>query len=87
MIVQVLPDVSDWNFNGTYEMRGKQANLWVYEQRCVSVPGAPVCIRKFPQAVETLLLKEFLQALEEDTRWIRGRPGTCNVNDRIMVIR
>ena len=32
-IVQILPDVSDWTFNGTYEMHGQQANLWVYEQR------------------------------------------------------
>ncbi|CAK0742229.1 hypothetical protein CVIRNUC_001381 [Coccomyxa viridis] len=28
----VLPDVSTWNFNGTHEMHGQEANLWVYEQ-------------------------------------------------------
>ena len=31
--MQVLPDVSSWNFNGTHEMHGQEANLWVYEQR------------------------------------------------------
>ena len=31
--MQVLPDVSTWNFNGTHEMHGQEANLWVYEQR------------------------------------------------------
>ena len=44
MVMQVLPDVSDWNFNGTYEMRGQKANLWVYKQRCVLVPGDEACI-------------------------------------------
>ncbi|CAL5219433.1 g1262 [Coccomyxa viridis] len=38
----VLPDVSNWVFNGTYEMRGQQANLWVYEQS----HGAKVTIYK-----------------------------------------
>ena len=31
--VQVLPDVSTWDFNGTHEMHGQEANLWVFEQR------------------------------------------------------
>lgn len=31
--MQVLPDVSNWDYNGTVELHGKQAHLWVYEKR------------------------------------------------------
>ena len=52
MVMQVLPDVSDWSFNGTYEMRGQQANLWVYKQRCVLVPTK--CA--FPKILQAVIL-------------------------------
>ena len=50
--MQVLPDVSDWSFNGTYEMRGQQANLWVYKQRCVLCLAAKHAFPELLQAVK-----------------------------------
>ncbi|EIE24547.1 cysteine proteinase [Coccomyxa subellipsoidea C-169] len=39
----VLPDVSSWDYNGTVELRGQQAHLWVYEKS----HGAKVTVYKF----------------------------------------
>ncbi|CAL8467551.1 g7089 [Coccomyxa elongata] len=39
----VLPDVSTWDYNGTVELRGQQAHLWVYEKS----HGAKVTLYKF----------------------------------------
>ena len=33
--LQILPDVSSWAYNGTSELRGQTAHVWIYEKRCL----------------------------------------------------
>ena len=39
--VQILPDVSSWAYNGTAELRGETAHVWVFEQRCTGPAMTP----------------------------------------------
>ncbi len=32
-VLQILPDVASWAYNGTTQLRGEAAHIWVFEQR------------------------------------------------------
>ena len=45
--LQILPDVSTWAYNGTAELRGETAHVWLYVQRCARYlcrPNNSACI-------------------------------------------
>lgn len=35
LILQIIPDVTGWEYSGEEEVRGQKANVWVFTERCV----------------------------------------------------
>ena len=40
--LQIIPDVTGWEFSGEEEVRGQKANVWVFTERCALLPAGNI---------------------------------------------
>ncbi len=81
--MQVLPDVSSWDYNGTVELRGQQAHLWVYEKRWAA-PLQPLLLDSFKSSHPLYLTCSFLYWLKTIFRSGTAYHSACDAPNVLL---